>query len=192
MLDRISNQLAYVLAKNEIIPDEQHDVYSFGIKSLIFKAISIMFCFVIGLCFNMLIETSIFLITFSMIRVYAGGYHAKTRMRCFLISMQTMIVFLFILKMSILQNLIVYIILLASSCISIYIFAPSDTENKKLDNLEIVKYSRITLVMMLILVAISLLLLKFNIMLGSVIVETLCVQAVMILFNRPQKIHFTI
>jgi accessory gene regulator B len=190
MLNKMSKYIVESLIRNEIILSEQVSIYNFGIEALIFKVINILAILTIGLCFGMVVETITFLISFSMIRIYAGGYHAKSRLRCFMISILIIFFSLLIIKMSILQNILMDIFLLILSFLLIYIFTPSDNQNKVLDSLERLRYRRISVIILLLLELSALILLQSKSLnsFGCAILESLNVEALLILLNKPK--HF--
>lgn len=84
-------------------------------------------------------ECLIFTALFSQIRSLAGGYHAGTRMQCFVQSILTFVAVLGILKLVKIYSVILVpmIVLALISAAIIFRFAPVDTENKRLDEDEI-------------------------------------------------------
>ena len=84
MLNFISTKIAdKFFDDNDKYPKE---VYIYGIELLISSAVSTVVIFLIGLLTNTFFESVVFLISFSAIRVYTGGYHSMTYLRCNIIS----------------------------------------------------------------------------------------------------------
>lgn len=89
----------------------------------------------IGCLFRELFVTIVFTITFKFLRTYAGGYHAKTRMRCSILSYATMAGVLIAIKLlpeNIFYGLIVWIL---AGVVVLYL-APVEAQTKPLDDLE--------------------------------------------------------
>lgn len=61
--------------ENDKYPKE---IYVYGIELLISSFISTTVILLIGISTNTFFESVIFLISFSVIRVYTGGYHSMT------------------------------------------------------------------------------------------------------------------
>ena len=53
---------------------------------------------IIGLLFNMICESIIFMVSYSILRIYAGGYHASTPIRCYLFSIVMIVAVLLLMK----------------------------------------------------------------------------------------------
>ena len=97
----------------------------------------------IGLLFGMLIESIIFLVSFSLIRTYAGGYHASSAIRCYIFSMFVVIFVLFIQKFFLVYD-ITYLAALTLASLIIFMFAPQEDCNKPLDEIEQKTYKKYT------------------------------------------------
>lgn len=74
------------MVKNEIIPSDDREIYIYGLKQGFILLVNIFTTFVIGFAFNKTMETIIFLVTYIPLRIYAGGYHARTQMGCYICS----------------------------------------------------------------------------------------------------------
>lgn len=74
-----------LLALN-LITNSQLAVYNYGIEVLISSIINIFTILLCSLFFNTVWHGIIFLIVFVPLRTTLGGYHAKTRTKCFFIS----------------------------------------------------------------------------------------------------------
>ena len=59
-------------------------IYKYGIDIIINKLVHIFFICIIGYLYNVLFETVLFLVFYSTLREYSGGFHASTKIRCFI------------------------------------------------------------------------------------------------------------
>lgn len=75
-----------LLSKNLQIDDAELDLYELGIEVIVSTIFTSAFILLIGGMLNRLAEAFLFLICFITLRNYSGGYHAKTRMGCFVAS----------------------------------------------------------------------------------------------------------
>lgn len=94
----LASRLADKLVVWQIIRNEDKELYSYGFWQgtvLLYNLITVI---VIGLLFGMIRESIIFTITYGMIRPYAGGYHARTQLKCYLISVGMMIAVLWLIE----------------------------------------------------------------------------------------------
>lgn len=67
-----------------IIPKEDEEIYVFGWTMLLLPVGGCAVILVIGALFGQLLGSVIFLLFFSLLRSYAGGWHADSFRRCFL------------------------------------------------------------------------------------------------------------
>jgi accessory gene regulator B len=132
----ISESLTSKLVKKEIIREEEFDLYRFGFDCFGMKAIHIISYFILGLCFHKLFEIIIFLIAFIPLRIYAGGYHAKTPVKCYFISCCAIASIIYLLY--IIPGIFMkydYIGAIIASLI-LFMVVPVEASNKQLDERE--------------------------------------------------------
>lgn len=68
------------------ISKEDADIYKFGYTLLFEKAIIFLITLLIAFIFDAFLEVLIFCIAFIPLRVYSGGYHAKSTIKCMILS----------------------------------------------------------------------------------------------------------
>lgn len=139
MIKLISDKFACFLCKDEGQKDN-FDLYEYAVYIILASAFHIITIIALGLCFNLLVESLVFYLSFIVIRKFAGGYHAKTPTRCYIISIITIVLMLCIIKWILIINyLSIYYSLFFSElvCVLILCFlSPLDTENKLLNGIE--------------------------------------------------------
>lgn len=79
MLSSRLEKLAEVIMENETNPNIDKDIIVYGFNSAIEQGMSFVTAVVLGSLFGLGIEVIIFLVSFTLIRTYAGGYHYFTR-----------------------------------------------------------------------------------------------------------------
>ena len=84
MIKLISSKVARILCKDEKHTDN-YELYEYAIYIILFSAFHMATVIVLGLVFNLLTESLVFYLSFIVIRKFAGGYHAKTPTRCYII-----------------------------------------------------------------------------------------------------------
>ena len=84
-MDRIALSISNTLAESNIIKKEDVAIYKYGILLFLTSALEIGIILILSLFIGNFIETIIFFVAFLPIRVYAGGYHADTKLRCFFV-----------------------------------------------------------------------------------------------------------
>lgn len=80
------------LEKNNCILEEDKALVEYGIGQGVSGLLGIVLALLIGYKMMIFVYSIIFIIAFIPLRMYAGGYHAKTRQRCAAISLILLII----------------------------------------------------------------------------------------------------
>ena len=135
MFYQASKHIAKKLVEKNTISSENKPIYQYGIQQGFTIVLNILTTFVIGLIFQMFIESFLFLAVYIPLRSFAGGVHAKTSNRCYVYSINMIIAALLVIKFFPFGIFICNCLSLISGVI-IFLLAPVETANKKLDELE--------------------------------------------------------
>lgn len=84
-MDKITYAVSNSLAENNFIKREDIDIYRYGIEMFIICVLEMAFVMLISVIVGNVFEAMLFFIGFIPIRIYSGGYHAETRIGCFII-----------------------------------------------------------------------------------------------------------
>ncbi|MBU5314543.1 accessory gene regulator B family protein [Tissierella carlieri] len=131
----LSEILTDKLISMQIISVEEKDIYSYGFKQGLLLLLNMITIIIIGFFFNMIWQSVIFMVAYSILRVYAGGYHASTPFSCYLFSVVMITAVLWLIKLIPWNGFICFIITTVS-CIIILLIAPVEDANKPLDQEE--------------------------------------------------------
>lgn len=162
-MDMLLDKIMDFITHNRKIDDEEAEIVRYGLEMAVLKITFFAAALAVSLLMNSFWQFIIFISLFSVLRSYAGGYHAKTRIRCFIQSMLLIIVALMIINIT---QKITYIMIplsliaLAAGAV-IWRIAPVDTKNKRLDfdeKVPLLKKTRITLAVEIIIGIVSYLL----------------------------------
>lgn len=82
MITKLSNYLTDLFLYEKVIDKELRIVYQVGFDVMISTAIQSTLIIGLGVVFGNIVSALLFLFCFMTIRMYSGGYHAKTRLRC--------------------------------------------------------------------------------------------------------------
>lgn len=134
-LERLSHKIVNDLMQNNIVKAEDIEIYIYGMNQILMYAINMFSALIIGLLFRAFFETAVFMIAYCSLRSFAGGYHAKTPLRCYIFSIIMLIIVLIGMKYIYMTECVYYAILAVSALIVI-ILSPVEDRNKPLDEIE--------------------------------------------------------
>lgn len=147
MFTKQMEKLADVLIKNDMTKAEDKDVIVYGLSTGIELAFNIITTIVLGVMFGLVLESLIFLGSFSFIRTYAGGYHCEKAINCYLMSSGIVVLVLAIVKYTPKDYIfILSIVLLAVSIPLLVKLAPIEASNKPLVEEELTYFRKKTIV----------------------------------------------
>ena len=152
MFARLSDRIADAFVQTHIIPQEDREVYRCGVQQLLRYLVSFAATLIIGILCGMLWQCAVFMAGYVPLRHSAGGFHAKTPLRCSLFSaVLTVAALLLIRFLSGTAAGCAVTLLLSAVCI--LLLAPVGSENKPLDETERRIFRRRTRVMTALLTA---------------------------------------
>ncbi len=159
MIHVISKSLASFFIRKKFLEANQLDIYTycfeFIISTLLFWSTILILAFVTDSVFPVIL----YYISFYIFRVTIGGYHAPTHWQCYLLSLTTFCLYLFIIHFFEYQTVLTVPLLMLSALIILQ-YAPIDHPNKPFTNTEFVSFrKRSMLLLSIALILISLLLL---------------------------------
>ena len=138
------------IMNNTKLDNDNSEIIRYGLEVLFIKIIFSMCSLLIAFSLHRFIECLFFLIVFSVIRTSAGGYHARTRIQCFVMSMLMIIINIGVINL-VAHYISLYYILVPLDLISvvaIWSLSPVDTENRPLDADEKIRFKRRTRVIL--------------------------------------------
>ncbi|MBQ3544240.1 MAG: accessory gene regulator B family protein [Lachnospiraceae bacterium] len=144
MISKKISNIVYWLIRNGAIDEQEYELYEYAIYCLLLLCAPMIMAVVFGIIMNETLKGVIMIIPFMMIRKYSGGYHAKSIRVCLTISSILMCTFFIILK-----NIQVSIALNVITCFSaliIAIFSPIDSENRRLEDTEVKRFNKISII----------------------------------------------
>lgn len=74
------------MSTESMTPEEQEEIVRYGLERMKDRSIAIGATFLLGGMCGMFAESIVFFLCFIGVRRYAGGYHADTQARCYVIS----------------------------------------------------------------------------------------------------------
>ena len=85
MFKSYASKITSFLIDNKEIEQEDYEVYKYGFEVLIAFILNIAIVLIIGLLFNKVFYSIVFLVCYCPIRQFVGGYHANNYTKCLLI-----------------------------------------------------------------------------------------------------------
>ena len=184
-MNLISNKLVNKLIEYNLIKSEDKEIYTYGIKQMLFLSLNILTILILGIVSNKAFEIILFMITYIPIRIYAGGYHAKNHIRCYIFSILMLIVIIYILNITLDINTILTTFIVIISSIIISVLAPIEDINRSLDNEEKIVNRKRTIRNLIVIISIYFILLYFNLInvMFCVCISLFC-NAIMLILGK--------
>lgn len=143
MQGKIIQRVTDELVLNKIIDSEDSELYTYGLQQGALILLNILTILIVGKMFGMLWESVIFMVTYIPLRTYAGGYHVRTQLGCYISSVVLIVAVLLGISFIPWTNFIIITIFIISGLI-IYILSPGEDINKPLDSEEVKVYGKRT------------------------------------------------
>ena len=161
MFTKLSDKITDILISNNAVKQEDHEIYYYGVQQGITLLLNILTTIVIALVCGELWQCMVFMLSFVLPRRYAGGYHAKTPLRCYIYSNALIFAVLLIIKFFTLGIFICGSLSVISGAI-IFFLSPVEAANKPLDEKERTVYRNRARVILVILLVIQVVLSSIN------------------------------
>jgi len=156
MKPAVYESIAEELIRNKVINSDDKELYIYGLHQGIIMLLNILTTIVIGLALGMLWQCFLFMIAYIPLRIYAGGFHAKTQLRCYIFSATLSATVLMGIRFISLNSAVCVVAALTGALI-ICFFSPVEDKNKPLEPVERLMYKKRTMVILLLEIAITIL-----------------------------------
>lgn len=144
MVGKVSRKVTDRLLSRNAIKDEDYEIYQYGLEQLFTSILNMLTLLVIGSIMGMIWQGIIFVLSFMLLRKYAGGYHASTPLGCYLLTTLIITVALSVMKYFEI-SILIYLVLLMVSSVIVYMLTPVEAVNKELDKIEKIIYRKKTI-----------------------------------------------
>lgn len=141
MIHRCAQAIAEGLVKNQNITPEDRELCRYGIEQGFWMLLNLATALLLSVWFHRVAEGVLFLILYIPLRRYAGGYHAKTYLKCYVLSAIMMTAVLWGMGLGSWNHFFCWICVVAAGII-IFRYAPVADENKPLSREETELYGR--------------------------------------------------
>lgn len=144
-MKKISDKIANCFVENKVIEEEKCEIFAYGLELMMITVFDILAVLILSLFLHRFLETVIYLAAFIPLRIYTGGYHADSALKCFLIFLCSFVLFVAIISI---VPAISYIYIEGSvavvGLIAVFALAPIENGNKPLSKEEILVYRKIS------------------------------------------------
>lgn len=146
----ISDSIATELSSQGIIQKEDVDKCKYGLEVMLSSLLEILSILLLSVFVGNFLETLLLFAAFIPLRVYAGGYHANTKLKCYLISVAVYTVFTvttYILPEEL--YLLISVLCTVFSLTMVFITAPIVHHNKSVNDIERKYYRKFSIIIVM-------------------------------------------
>lgn len=136
------------LVQQDAIKPDDRELYEYAIYSFLVSVMPLAIFLVVSGVIGMLTEGLLIVIPFMVIRKFSGGYHARHAYTCMMISVGLLTSSFYVVIHA--ECTWIFHVLAIMSGISVVANSPIDSENKRLEEDEIIQYRRITFLLVII------------------------------------------
>lgn len=145
----ITDYLIEKMEQNNIISEDK-EIYIYGLNNGFTILINVLTAVMLSYVVQKETLLLFFLASFIPLRSYCGGIHCNSRLLCYIYS-NMIITILLIAQDFLYLHIFIYLLITFVSIIYLFLQKTSGNNVRTLDNLEIVQYTRIKRIMLLIL-----------------------------------------
>ncbi len=145
MLHQLSQNITDFLITREVINKEDAEIYVYGYEMMISGIIDFLITMIIGILLGCPLNAVIFFVMFVSVRLYSGGYHANTYVKCKVIMTSIFLAVLVISSVKLPLSAVCILMLLL--IVTVHFHSPIENQNKPLDDMEKRKYHWISVIL---------------------------------------------
>lgn len=159
MLVKIASKITLILHHNNIISDDETEVYQYGLEMILSTILNCIIVLLLGALMNEILAAIIFFIIFALVRSSSGGYHADTYFKCnSLFAINLIMVLLWMKFAAPFYFIVCHIIFILIYFMIVTKYAPIENPNKTLSDMQKKHNKGLSIIYGIILTAISLIL----------------------------------
>lgn len=149
MFAKVAYKITHHLCEKHIIQREDFDLYMYGFDMGLTVVLNLISTILVGVIMGMVFESIAFLAFYIPLRSYAGGYHANTPLRCYIISVFIIFAILTFCKY-LPYSFLLYGSLFGIGIVACTFLCPVQDNNKPLDNVERKRYKKNSIIILMI------------------------------------------
>lgn len=157
LFTKLSHKIGDNLVRSNVVKEEDAEIYIYGINQILVSVLNVSSALIIGWIFGVLFEIAVYMAAYIPLRSFAGGYHSKTPLRCYIFSVMLLIIVSVGMRYVCITDWVYYVVL-AVAALVVLALSPVEDRNKPLDEMEHKVYKRRTAIITIIELVIALLL----------------------------------
>lgn len=178
------NEIGEFLVKKDIIEEADKELYIYGLRQGCIMLFNVLTTLALGFILGVAWESMVFLFTYAPIRTFAGGFHAKTPLRCYLSSIILIVAILLAIKYILWTPVICYLGLIIGGAL-VFLLAPIEDKNKPFTAKEKVVFRKKTRILLVAEIFLVFLFTKMNLLtVSACIVMSLNTLAFMLILGK--------
>lgn len=134
-LESLAYRIGDDLVRSGVVKEEDAAICVYGINQILAYALNVSSTLIIGMMFGVLLEVAVFMTAYIPLRSFAGGYHAKTPLRCYIFSVIMLIIISIGMRYLSVAEWVYYAVLSAAILV-VLVLSPVEDQNKPLDETE--------------------------------------------------------
>ena len=135
MLQVITERITEQFVQNGIVKENEKEIYAYGIRNGIVLFANILVVLAFGLVLSDVAGMLFFIVSYQLLRSYAGGFHLSTHARCFLFSIPMYGISAWMIRFTAIPLYMTIFVLLGAGVV-FFMLAPVEHKNKPLDRME--------------------------------------------------------
>ena len=183
-MEKISRKIVQCIDENITLDNSQKEIINFGLQATLEISLNLLISILVLFELHMIKEGVVFFLVFIPLRKYSGGYHADTYIKCFIISILTLITIMKVSNVLKLSYIIVFALIIITSCI-LWKIGPACVAGRPVSNREylLLKGKLSTTLICIIFLAVFFILIKEKVFL-NVIFLSICLDAVTVVIGK--------
>lgn len=191
MINEIAKIIVAKMIKNNVIIEEDEEIYLYGAKLFISKVLILGFITIIALITGTVFAGLVFVPSYMILREYTGGHHCKKSRTCTFVSVLIYFIFAFLYKINSLYfEEVVYTQLAVAifAFVIIFFLSPIQNENRPLEKEEYIEYRKKAIIISSIFLIVGILfMLCKNIEISFALFSSLTVDSVLMILEKLLK-----
>ncbi len=181
----LSNNIAVFLCRKKVIDLQDKPIYQYGCEIIVSTIVGFSLILVSGFILNELFMSIVFLLVFVSLRMFTGGYHANSYLKCNCVFECLFLITVFVSKIFISYfTFSVVVLFSAFSFITILCYAPIENKNKPLSYIEKKKHKLTAAVFCLIYNLIIFIVYPVSTKVSVTAIITIFIVTVLILYQK--------